>query len=557
MEKQEIENYYKEHTFEETALFFKIGKKKLNDYFEHFNISKKTKGGQNRLIKNHNLNDRWEYYNNQITETTKINNVCKKTGKILNDWYNEGGHLSNHLKSLNIEVPNLNDRRKFQMEMGLLWWEQYFDYIVEGVTIKKCSLCEWSTIDVDNKTGVYYQHLKESHDIENLKKHVQQFPEDKIFLSNIINKNEYKELEKDYIICQECGEKFKKITGTHLKTSHNMTLHEYRMKHGTTLSESSRQILSDNMKHTNENSNMFSRTSKPHQEIMDVLMGNGVSNIVINDRKVLSGKELDIYLPDHNLAIEMDGLKHHTELFGSKTSTYHLDKTKSCQSKGIRLLHIFDDEWLTKKDICISKLLSILKVSKNQSIYARKCIIREISSESKNEFLNKNHIQGEDRSNIKLGMFHNDILVSVMTFSNSFNMTNTVGVDGQWNLSRFASDNSLSVIGGAGKLLSYFIKNYNPKSIISFADLRWSEMKDNLYIKLGFNLVKIGDPNYFYYHPKLYGNVRIHKFAWGKKSILKKYPEMNPNKTEWEMMQELGFDRVWDCGLLKYELIIS
>jgi Pyruvate/2-oxoacid:ferredoxin oxidoreductase delta subunit len=554
MDKKDIENYYKEHSFEETALFFKIGKKKLNTYFEIFNIPKKTKGGQNRLIKNHDLNDRWDYYNEQITNTSKIKNICKKTGKIFYDWYNEGGYLSNHLKSLNIEVPNLNDRRKFQMETGLLWWEQYFDYIIEGVNTKKCSLCDWLTLDVENNTGAYYQHLNNCHNITNLKEHIKTYPDDYFFLQNIIKKNEYKEKEVDYIVCKECGEKFKKITGTHVRNVHNMTLHDYRVKHGNTLSDTTRKVFSDNMKNTNENSDMFTKISKPHQEIIDILMMYHIPNIIINDRKVLSGKELDIYLPDNNLAIEMNGLKHHTELFGGKISTYHIEKTKGCQNKNIRLIHIFDDEWNNKKNICISKLLSILKVNKNQSIYARKCVIKEINSEIKNTFLNKNHIQGEDKSNIKLGMFHEDTLVSVMTFSNSFNMTNAVSINNQWNLSRFASDISLNVIGGAGKLLSYFIKNYKPKSIISFADMRWSEMNDNLYTKLGFNLVNIGNPNYSYYNVKLYGNVRIHKFSWGKKSILKKYPEMDSNKTEWELMQELGFDRVWDCGLLKYEL---
>lgn len=122
-------------------------------------------------------------------------------------------------------------------------------------------------------------------------------------------------------------------------------------------------------------------------------------------------------------------------------------------------------------------------------IYARKCIIKEISVKEKNKFLNLYHIQGEDKSKVKLGLFFNDELVACMTFGKPrFNKNY------QWELIRFAS--KYKVIGGASKLLKYFEKQYKPESIITYADRRFS--KGNLYNLLEFKLLSKTQPNYFY-----------------------------------------------------------
>jgi hypothetical protein len=112
------------------------------------------------------------------------------------------------------------------------------------------------------------------------------------------------------------------------------------------------------------------------------------------------------------------------------------------------------------------------------------------------------------------------------------------------------------VIGIASKLLSFFVKKYNPKSIISFADRRWTLDKcNNLYTNIGFELKNTLKPDYTYYNPKLDRFRRYHKFGFGKNSIKKKFPEIySGEKTEWMMMQEAGYDRIWDCGKFCYEL---
>ena len=181
------------------------------------------------------------------------------------------------------------------------------------------------------------------------------------------------------------------------------------------------------------------------------------------------------------------GLRWHSDKF-KQDKNYHLNKTIECEKIGYRLIHIFEDEWVNKQEIVKSKLLSIFN-KEQESIYARKCIIKEIDIKIKNEFLNKTHIQGEDRANIKLGLFYENELVSVMTFCKSrFNKNY------EWELSRYSS--SKHVIGSAGKLLKYFERIYKPKSLITYADRRYSQ--GNLYYRLGFILDHFSSPNYFY-----------------------------------------------------------
>ncbi len=99
------------------------------------------------------------------------------------------------------------------------------------------------------------------------------------------------------------------------------------------------------------------------------------------------------------------------------------------------------------------------------------------------------------------------------------------------------------------------VPNYNPDKIISFADLRWTiDVNKNLYIKIGFKFDKIIPPDYQYIQYKgLHKNKRLHKFGFGKQSLKNKFPELySDNKTEWEIMQEAGYDRIWDCGKIKY-----
>ena len=162
------------------------------------------------------------------------------------------------------------------------------------------------------------------------------------------------------------------------------------------------------------------------------------------------------------------------------------------------------------------------------------------------DFLEKYHIQGYCSSTVYLGAFYNDKLVAVMSFKNG-------GIKSKdWELTRFATDMNYKFQGVGGKLFSYFVKNFNPVVVISFADRRWTvNINNNLYTKLGFEIAKVNKPDYRYYNERVDRYVRFHKMHFQKKKLIEKYG-LDPKLTELEMMRALGYDRIWDCGLIKY-----
>jgi hypothetical protein len=250
--------------------------------------------------------------------------------------------------------------------------------------------------------------------------------------------------------------------------------------------------------------------------------------------------ELDIFIPEYNIGVELDGLFHHSELSGDKNKNYHLNKTNYFKELHIQVIHIFDSEWYDNEKIIQSILLS--KLHKNTKIiYARKCILKEVSQKESTLFLDKNHIQSFIYSSIRIGLYYNDELISLMTFNKSrFNKQY------EYELSRFCAKLNTSVIGGFNKLLQYFVKNYS-SSIISYADLRFSN--GDIYIKNNFTLLKQTPPNYFYIKNRRIVGSRI---QFQKHKLSKILSIFDVNLTEWENMQLNGYDRIFDCGNLVF-----
>ncbi|MEY2703076.1 MAG: Tenacibaculum phage PTm1 [Bacteroidota bacterium] len=257
-----------------------------------------------------------------------------------------------------------------------------------------------------------------------------------------------------------------------------------------------------------------------------------------NTRKVIKPLEIDILVPDKKIGIELNGLYWHSELF--KDSKYHLNKTVQCENKEIELLHIFEDELLMKNEIVNSMILYKLGITQNK-IYARKCVIKEISTEMYRIFLNLNHIQGYAHSKIKIGLFFNNNLVAVSGFSGYRRALGRKTVENEYELIRYSTILNTSVIGGFSKLLNYFEKTYNPEKLISYANRRYS--KGNLYLVNGFNFVKNTKPNFFY----IINNKREDRFKY-KKSNLGKI-EVSAEKH----MQSLSIYKIYDCGSKLYE----
>ena len=251
------------------------------------------------------------------------------------------------------------------------------------------------------------------------------------------------------------------------------------------------------------------------------------------------GLEIDIYIPELKIGFEFNGLYFHSEKFRDKN--YHLDKTKFFEDKGIRIIHIWEDDWDCKNEIIKSQINNWTGITKTK-IYARECDVVEISDiKLTRSFIDTNHIQGYVNSIKKYGLVYKGELVSLMTFDRSEGRNKME--DGGWNLNRFCNKLNTSVVGGASKLFSFFIKQNSPSRIISYADRDWST--GDLYFKLGFINTYTTRPDYKY----IIDNNRVHKSRY-KKSRL------NTNLSESNFMKSKGIDKIYDCGKIKFELLI-
>jgi very-short-patch-repair endonuclease len=275
--------------------------------------------------------------------------------------------------------------------------------------------------------------------------------------------------------------------------------------------------------------------SKQQTELTKFCIGLGF-DVEVDTRQIITPKEIDIYIKELNIGIEFDGFYWHDD----KDDT---TKTKLAKEHGVRLIRVFEDEYKHKKEIVLSRLSSILGKSENK-IYARNCTIKEIDSETSRKFLESNHIQGNVNASVKYGLFHEEILVAVMTFSRPrYDKTS------EWELIRFASILNTNVVGGASKLFSHFKKIVNPKSIVSYCDLRYGT--GVVYEKLGFTFSHQTNSNYFYYK----GGMRHSRVKFQKHKLEGLLEYFDPLKSETENMSNNGYLKIHDSGNLVFRYV--
>lgn len=280
------------------------------------------------------------------------------------------------------------------------------------------------------------------------------------------------------------------------------------------------------------------------------------ATIIRNTFQVITPYELDIYLPEYSFAIECNPTSTHNSSVGwdkddkPKALNYHKMKTNMCEAKGIFLFHIFGYEWTWKQNIIKSMIQNILHKDITK-IYARNTTLKLVNSKLAKQFLNDNHRQGYSNSSIRLGLFYKDELIALMTFGKP---RNTIGTSkGQANfeyeLVRFCSKLNTSVVGGASKLFKYFVKNYNPTSIVSFSDR--AHTRGNLYSLLNFHIVRQSTPGYVWvdYKDRAYSRLNT------QKSHIKQFlkdDNIDIKQTEKQIMESHNFVLVYDSGTITW-----
>lgn len=284
--------------------------------------------------------------------------------------------------------------------------------------------------------------------------------------------------------------------------------------------------------------------SSPEHEIRNWLKDNNINYV---PQYKIKTKTIDIVIPDKKLAIEYNGLMDHS--FGKSKYTRfnsallenrnnHLERTILCETEGLKLIQIFENEWMNKTSKEVWKSIISTNLRINERIYARKCEIKEVKDNKLiQSFLNENHLQGYCKSKIKIGLFYNNELVSLMTFGKP-----RFSKKYEWELIRFCNKINLSVVGGPSKLFNYFIKTYCPDTIISYCDIR--VFSGEMYESLGFRLTHNSEPNYFY----VKGNNVYPRYQYQKHKLSKLLSDFDVNKSEKENMFDNGYRRIWDCG---------
>jgi len=283
------------------------------------------------------------------------------------------------------------------------------------------------------------------------------------------------------------------------------------------------------------------------QELVKTISMSSETMYPLNKKHFLS-----LYFPDRKLGIFFADFQKVQQQ--SAISKYYLRSLRAeCIANDIKLLVFFEDEWIHKKDIVINMIKQKLGEADKDVVYARNTTFEPIETEKCSKFLSINHLQGASQYHYRFGLLHGGELVSVMTFTAPRSqMSGTIANKYSIELSRFCSN--ANVVGGASKLLSNAIevlKREGYEKIFTFSDLRYSS--GDLYNILGFDQVSYNRPNYKY----VIDGIRKHRWGFRKDLLRERFPDdFDPKQTEYQNMLSLGYDRVWDCGYYKYELLL-
>lgn len=274
--------------------------------------------------------------------------------------------------------------------------------------------------------------------------------------------------------------------------------------------------------------------SKPQELIRIFLEELGVV-FEENRRGIIGRKEIDFWLPDAKIGIEINGIYWHQDGEGTPL----LEKTNSMEALGFSLLHFWDFE-INEKLKIVQNIIRA-KLGLNNRIFARNTQMCQLNPREAIEFLNHHHLAGHAKAQLHLGLKKGNEIVAVASFSPTrFNKSEN------FELVRFASKGS--VVGGMSKLINAFNILHPNIRLVSFADRRIST--GAAYSKLNFVLIAITKPNYFYFK----GNKRLSRQQAMKHKLPNLLEVFNPELTEFENMTLNGWSRCSDSGNYKFNL---
>lgn len=537
----------------------------------------------NKKHKINNFSELLYHYYNKLSNTPKCKICCKQTKFIsFNKGYNK--YCSRKCTMSDKEV--IDKRNEESRKTNLQKWGVDNPMKIEEIKnkVKKTNLEKWGVdnpMKVDEikdkvkktnleKWGVdwyqqsdefknksiksYLSKYGETHHMKN-KKFIEKIKEENINrwgVDNFTKTKSFKKIMDNYYKSDEFIEnikkqkEFRKLKEINYYTNYNEDYHLIEIEFDN---------LKLNCPYCNQNFNinkqLYYLRNKNNQVCCTICNKTNVSNISFEEKELLkfikeiydgeiienykNKYEIDIYLPGLNIGFEFNGIWYHSENY--KEISYHQNKTFYFNEIGIRIFHIWEDDWIYKKEI----IKSMIKYKINKvdvKIGARQCYIKEIDNNLSKIFLNDNHLQGYVKSSIKIGLFYKNELVSLITLGRSRNKSN------ETEILRFCNRLNTSVNGSFTKLLKYFINNYKFNKLITYADISHSD--GNLYLKNGFKYDKTTDIGYYWCN----NGIKYNRFRFRKDKLLKEGHD--PNKTEKEIMHEMGYYRLYNCGNYKF-----
>lgn len=272
-------------------------------------------------------------------------------------------------------------------------------------------------------------------------------------------------------------------------------------------------------------------------------LATDINTVEHSDGGLNSGETLDLYFPDLKQAIEINDSYWSSDIF--KTKTYHQNKTLDYIRKRINLLQIFEYEWLDiRKQSILKNMIANRIADKREIVYARKCEVRAVTSKECTKFLLENHLQSSVQSPIAYGLIYNSKLIGLMTFGKP-----RFASLYDYELLRLAWDSNVKVVGGSERLFKHFISEHNPNTIVSYCDI--SKFRGDVYFNLGFKSSSdlLTSPNYVWFNPitkdtkPRYQTMKHKLIARGLGTL---------EQTEVDIMLDLGYIRIHDCGNLKF-----
>lgn len=267
------------------------------------------------------------------------------------------------------------------------------------------------------------------------------------------------------------------------------------------------------------------------------------------DVRISGRKEVDILMRNKGLALEFDGLIWHSTKYGRKP--YNIkEKNQVAKTYGVRLVHIFQDEWEFKRSVVEKTLRSFLGV--DDKVYARSLVIEEVAGDRAKEFYNENHLQGGfSGPGHHLGLFdRSGALIACMSMSRVTSVRGGLSGSGEYELRRYAS--TKTVVGGAAKLFARFLTKLEPSKVISYSDNRI--FTGAMYEHLGFSKLSESPPDYYYVTAR---SRKRHNKVKFQRGLL---PELfgdrfDPSKSEVENCEANGWYRLFDCGKTKWQWV--